>query len=105
MPQGAQFSSRCPYLEVAMIGCEPLVDDDPDLERALAKPESTRRLFSTISGVALDHHGERTVIHDRSRASDEIPGVRLYVNESAKRCRSRLPDRRTARCDTRRACL
>jgi len=39
-----------------VIGCQPTVDNFGDLDLALPEPEPSRRLLTTIAGVALDIH-------------------------------------------------
>ncbi len=41
-------------LEVAVIGCQPLVNHPNDLDGPLAEEEAARRLFTTMTGIAVD---------------------------------------------------
>ena len=80
MPENAQLSVRRADLEVAMVGREPLIDDALDLERTIAKPESTRRLLALVSRVAFNGNlkdrsvGSHSAIiaHAKSTRPDEL---------------------------------
>jgi len=62
MAQDAQLAAARSHLEVAMIGREPLIDHDLDLEGAVVQAEAPRRLLAAIAGVAFDGDGERLQI-------------------------------------------
>jgi len=71
--EDADLSVGSPYFEVSMIGREPLVDDDLDVEHALAEPESARRLLAAMSGVTLDGHLQDRPGHQRVGLASDIP--------------------------------
>ncbi len=71
VPENAQLPGHGSHLEVAVIGREPLVDDQVDVERAVAKAEPARRLLTAISGVTVDRDAEDGFVHCRPSTDSE----------------------------------
>jgi hypothetical protein len=60
--EDAHLASRRSHLKVAMVWCQPTVDNLGNLDQSVTEPKTKRRFLAAIARVAVDRNAKRLAV-------------------------------------------